>query len=535
MLIPDECYEAGKDRNHFDHQILEKTLSSLSNGILVYDLLSEKTVFINKHFSKITGYTFEDMTSLSEADFLALVHPEQRTQLLTHWRNLETLQDDTEQEIEYRLRTKRGTWIWCLSRDAVLARDEAGKASHWVCALLDITQRKDLERRLTDQIQTLDAASIVAETDLSGRITYVNDSFCEISKYSRQELIGHTHRIINSGAHPREFFENLWKTISGGSVWKGAIKNRARDGTYYWVDTTIMPFKDWDGRIYKYVSVRHDITKEKEYLEQLEEQIEVATRALSSAESKGKFIGEMSHEVRNNLNCILGFSQLLLEGEGEEEEEIADFLIRIKKASEQTLGLMNNVLDAVKLDSPNSKLNEASCSLRELITDVVDISLGGIRQKGLHLHLELAKDLPTFIWCDSLRLKQILLNLLSNAAKYTDEGHILLEVKRIDDPSNSGSVKLRFSVVDTGRGIPQEKLSTLFREFEQCSPRDASHGTGLGLSLCKRAVELMAGKIWAESDGHGSRFTFEITFKTENQPQETRQQISNLHSDHLVN
>src|SRR6187200_1304074 len=165
----------------------------------------------------------------------------------------------------------------------------------------DALQRS--EKELADIKFALDESAIVAITDQRGIINYVNDKFCEISKYSRQELLGQDHRIINSGYHSKEFIRNLWTTIASGKVWRGEIRNRAKDGSYYWVDTTIVPFLNDQGKPYQYMALRYEITARKASGERLREQEALARL--------GQMAAVVAHEVKNPIAGIRGALQVI--------------------------------------------------------------------------------------------------------------------------------------------------------------------------------------------------------------------------------
>ncbi|WP_088889015.1 PAS domain S-box protein [Leptolyngbya ohadii] len=236
---------------------------------------------------RILGYSATELGSRSVEFWQSLVHPDDRPSFAAAVELILT-QAQPLRRLEYRLKRKDGNYIWVQDNNEILL-DEAGNPARVIGFVADITDRKQAEleqqqllKRLSDLEFALDQAAIVATTDPQGRITQVNDRFCEISQYSREELLGNTHKLVNSGYHPPSFFQNLWQTISRGQVWKGEIKNCAKDGSEYWVDTVIVPFVDRQGQPFQYLAIRFDVTERKRAeaaLRQSEEQ----NRAILSA------------------------------------------------------------------------------------------------------------------------------------------------------------------------------------------------------------------------------------------------------------
>ena len=364
------------------------------------------------------------------------------------------------------------------------------------------TQHKDLY----GQKFALDQHAIVSMTDLNGNITYANDRFCAISGYSINELIGQNHRLVNSGFHPPELFTALWHTISQGQVWHGEIKNRTKDGHYYWVDATIVPLLDPIGLPQQYIGIRTDITAIKE----LEQSLQEATaKAEAANKAKSEFLANMSHEIRTPMNGVIGMTELALDTELDEEQH--SYLTTVKNSALSLMVILNDILDFSKIEAGKLNIESVDFPLASTITDILNPIMVRAEQKGLALICQLAPDLPAQVRGDPVRIRQILTNLCDNAIKFTAQGCVTVHVSSTD--LGEEGFELQLSVHDTGIGIAADKLKGIFEAFSQADTSTTRRfgGTGLGLTISTRLVELMGGRIGVKSDvGQGSTFHFTV-------------------------
>lgn len=402
---------------------------------------------------------------------------------------------------------------------------------------IKLESEKDIALALMEQIKNykhaLDESSIVAITDHKGIITYVNENFCKISKYTSEELVGQDHRIINSGHHPKPFIKKLWTTIANGEVWKGDLKNKTKDGTIYWVDTTIVPFLNSSGKPYQYIAIRSDITERKkgeELIEkiyedlkqkafQLESKKELAEEnereSLRTVDSKQQFLANMSHEIRTPMTAIIGFSKVMLKTDLTEKQ--SEYMTAIKTSSNALLVLINDILDLAKVDSGKMIFEKTAFEMKSDISAMLNLFDLKIQEKNLELVIEYDARIPKVLIGDSVRLNQIILNLMSNAIKFTSEGKITISVKLVD--TDEEKVTIEFVVNDTGIGMEANMIPSLFESFQQATSSTARQygGTGLGLAIVKQLVERQDGTINVKSKlNEGSTFSFVLSFQKAN-------------------
>jgi PAS domain S-box len=364
-------------------------------------------------------------------------------------------------------------------------------------------------------LEALNRHAMVLEADLGGKITYANDAFCEASGYGRDELIGRSPRLFNSGHHSEEFFRDLWKTILSGRVWHGEIRNRCKNGSVFWCDTTILPLLDGDGKPTSFMSITYDITARYEQMAALRAALaraeQLAVEAQAAAKAKSEFLANMSHEIRTPLNAVLGLSDLLIDTRLDSQQR--EFAESIHKSGETLLSLINDILDFSKIESGRLELERVSFSLRDCLESAMELARQPAASKGLDLLLWIEDDVPEYLAGDVTRLRQVLVNLVNNAVKFTAKGEVLVSVARRAPEAAGGPERLYFSVRDTGPGVPADRQDRLFKAFSQVDASTTREfgGTGLGLAICARLVSRMGGRIWVDTaPGEGSNFQFEI-------------------------
>ena len=360
-------------------------------------------------------------------------------------------------------------------------------------ALFELNERLGQKvKEIADYKYALDESSIVAITDKKGIIKEVNDNFCTISKYTRKELIGQDHRILNSKYHSKEFMKDLWTTISSGKIWKGEIKNIAKDNSVFWLDTTIVPFQDKNNRPYQYMTIRSDITSRK----YAEEQLQAANKELEA------FSYSVSHDLRAPLRAVNGYAEMLNEDYGIHLDDEGKRLIENINYYAKKMGTLIDDLLAF------SRLGRKEIQMTEI--DMNDMVEGVLRElnKSITHHAKIKVGKLHKVNADYGLLHQVLFNLISNAIKYSSKKeHPIIEIS-----SNEKNGKIVFSIKDNGAGFNMEYADKLFGVFQRLHSQEEFEGTGVGLAIVQRIIDKHKGTIWAKgSINEGATFDFSLT------------------------
>jgi PAS domain S-box-containing protein len=432
------------------------------------------------------------------------VHPDYRKEVLRRIGRLNTDCKPVE-SMEYKIFGRNGEEFWVESKGEAI--DYNGK-SGGLLFMRDITPRREAEEAAERQLKLLSRSieqspvSIVI-TDIKGKIEYVNPIFETTSGYTISEIRGKSLKMLKSGFHSKDFYEDLWNTILSGKDWKGEFRNKTKSGEYYWNHAVISPILNPRGEVTNFVSVMEDITESKKMLEQL---LEAKEKAEESNRLKTAFLANISHEIRTPMNGIMGFAEILKDP-GLSRKNRLKFYDVIENSGKRMLDTVNDLIDISKIETGHVNLHLSETNVSDQLENLYHFFLPEIRKKGLELGLKNGiTDKFLIVNTDRAKLNSILTNLIKNAAKFTDRGQIEFGCSKKEN-------SLEFFVTDTGIGVPKNKQAAIFNRFEQAGIEDlrAFQGVGLGLSLSKSYVEMLGGNIWVESEeGQGSTFRFTI-------------------------
>lgn len=455
---------------------------------------------VNDNFCRISKYSREELLGKDHRIINSGYHP--KSYIKSLWT---TIARGKIWKGELKNRAKDGSAYW-VDTTIVPFLNEDGKPYQYVAIRSDITERKRGEEELLKKIKeisdykyALDESSIVAITNQKGIITHVNDNFCKISKYSREELIGKDHRIINSSHHPKEFIKDLWTTIANGNVWKGELKNKAKDGSAYWVDTTIVPFLNECGKPYQYVAIRSDISERKRGEERI-------AKILLDIEHQNTQLVDFCNIVSHNLRSPLINISMLIEffETCDDEEERTKILSKLKPVVNHLNTIFDELVESLQIKQ-DSEVDLTPVDLMKTIDTILMVFETQINQCKANVKVDLEE---TTVLYSQKYADSILTNLVSNALKYKSPNRLLtLEIKTYYDDKG-----LVLSVADNGLGIDLNRhKNNMFKIRKVFHVHPDSRG--FGLFITKTQVDAMGGGIWVESrPDEGS--TFYIRFKT---------------------
>ena len=459
--------------------------------------------YVNDNFCTISKYNRSELVGQDHRIINSTYHP------TAFIRNLwVTIANGKIWRGELKNKAKDGSYYWVDTTIVPFLNSES-KPYKYLAIRADITSRKAVEENLemslketSDYKYALDESSIVAITDQKGSIKYANYNFCKISKFSYEELIGKDHRIINSGHHPKEFIRNLWITIANGKIWRGELKNKAKDGSFYWVDTTIIPFLDENGKPYQYVAIRADITQRK----QAEEEIiilneELEKRVKERTEEIESFSYSVSHDLRGPLRAVNGYAKILEEDYNSVLDAEGKRLLNEIQYNALKMGvLIDDLLAFARLG--RKEVQGSKIDMNKLTaTAIRDIN----QTTDHHAQIKISKLLS--VKADHALLEHVMNNLISNAIKYSSKKENPVVVIK----SKRGNRELIYSVSDNGVGFEMEYQHKLFGVFQRLHSADDFPGTGVGLAIAQRIIKKHNGKIWAEGKpGEGATFYFSL-------------------------
>jgi PAS domain S-box-containing protein len=423
-------------------------------------------------------------------------------------------------EPEYRVRSRSGEWRWVYTRSKIVASSPDGKPVRIIGTVQDITARRESEQALREsQAEARKLSLVASKTDNpvfiaspTGTIEWVNESFTRVMEFSLEEVVGKTPPDFMNGPDvDANVVRHIRDAMHDGHGLLTDVVNYSKSGRKYHLRLEIQPIRNEFGQLQNFIGIETDITARVETEQALRR---AKAEADDASRAKSEFLASMSHEIRTPMNGVIGMTSLLMETPLNPDQR--EFVNTIRTSGEALLTIINDILDFSKIESGKLELEHMPFELGTCIEEALDLFALQASAKKLEIVYHIDPRVPAWVMGDVTRLRQVLVNLVNNAVKFTPGGSIAIEVQRAAPTAGGPSAPrfmLEFAVRDSGIGIPQERLDRLFKAFSQVDSSTTRKygGTGLGLAISQRLTNLMGGTIRAESAvGQGSSFIFTI-------------------------
>lgn len=508
----------------------ELAVAGSSNGLWDWNVATGDVYFAPR-FKELLGYADHEMENRFDA-WRVLLHPDDTAPTLAA---VEAhIVDRSPYSVRYRLRCKSGQYRWFLARGQAIW-NSSGNATRMAGSILDISdqieaeqERESSERLYLSLVEHLPVYLI--RKDRQGRFTFANQAFCKLLGKSLDEIRG----LTDYDFYPKELAEKYrrddLRVMETGILFKD-IEDHVDADDHRYFEVLKTQVLDATGSVAGSQCICWDVTDRR----QAELELQGAKLAAEKAnQAKSEFLANMSHEIRTPMNAIIGMTEMVLESQLAPDQR--EYLASVMEAGESLMSIINEILDFSKIEAGRLQLESARFDLREML-GVTAKSLGvRAHRKALELVWQCERDVPTYVVGDATRLRQILFNLIGNAIKFTLEGEVFLSVRKTSETENS--IRLEFSVIDSGIGIAPENLKKIFDAFHQADASTTRQfgGTGLGLSISRRLVQLFGGDIEVESKlGKGSVFRFTANFGRDTSPTVERiLDTSKFHETHVL-
>ncbi|MCI5147869.1 MAG: PAS domain S-box protein [Candidatus Electrothrix sp. MAN1_4] len=479
--------------------ILDNTMLGL---ILVQD---ERIIRVNTTFESMFGYSFDEIVEMPWSRFRSAIFAGKEAECWDGSGRMFSMVKKTELGVKP---LKPQQPFWSKVRQVSIGSDRHKEAKRELYLFEDMSSQNEMFEKIQRLSQAVEQSSnSVVITSTERIIEYVNRTFVTTTGYDAHEIIGQNLEILAPSKTEANVYQKMWSTVRAGDEWTGELVNKKKDGAFYEENVVASPIRNEEGQITHIIVTKENITD----LKKARQQADSANRA------KSEFLANMSHEIRTPMNSIIGMTELLLETELRSEQK--GYVENVNSSASVLLSLINDILDFSKIEAGKLELDYRPFKPRQLAEEVVGTLKILAEQKGIDLCLNVVNDDDCHPRGDSLRIRQVLLNLVGNAIKFTHQGNVTLEINIHSTHANYCSAS--FTISDTGIGISQDQQENIFANFTQADSsitRDFG-GTGLGLAISNRLLQLMGSEIYLKSTlGIGSVFSFNLLLEETEHP-----------------